>query len=107
MESFVDLFTMSFSQTVPIPSRLLILKLLRQLAEPLTWPSCTARRLQILRDGFDSWLEPITLAKFSGGCLFQGCKLILQSISFAVEFLDEYKFGNNSRYLSIIIGCTN
>ena len=27
------------------------------------WPGVTARRLLILRDGFDSWLEPIVFNK--------------------------------------------
>ena len=30
------------------------------------WPSGTARRLQILRDGFDSWLDPTSCGKYTG-----------------------------------------
>ena len=36
------------------------LKLVTQGNYRYLWPGGTARRLQILRDGFDSWLEPIS-----------------------------------------------
>ena len=56
----------------------------------VTWPSGTARRWQILRDGFDSRLEPFALTYITGGCWLDERKLTSQFPSISVEYSVQY-----------------
>ena len=58
----------------------------------VAWPSDTARRRQILRDGFDSRLEPIAFDIYTlpGGCWLEERKLTSQPPSITAEFSVQY-----------------
>ena len=62
------------------------------------WPSGTARRWQILRDGFYSRLEPIAFDVYNGWLLTRKCKLTSQSLSISIKFSVRY----NLKIISVI-----
>ena len=63
-----DIKSKCFNDFMTIP-RVMFCTTLGQLKLSATWASGTARRWQILRDGFDSRLEPIALRLYTGWLL--------------------------------------
>ena len=64
-----------------------------------TWPSSTARRSQILRDGFDSRLEPIAFDIYTGWLLTRRAQAHFAISLNYCSIFSSIKFENTLNYL--------